>query len=171
MTNAPAPRRDVVELLVRVHTESRHVLALAEGLASASATVGSSEAARTVTTFVDARLPLHWEDEECSITPRLLGRHHVVDAALGQMHRDHLALDAPFARLKVLCRLLGKDISRLHALRFELQAAVRDARVRLEAHHALEESIVFPALRRLLPRHELEAIGDEIVARRQALAA
>jgi hypothetical protein len=171
VTNPPAERRDVVALLVNVHTESRHVLAVAEGLASSSATECCTEAARTVTEFIDTRLPLHWEDEERSIAPRLLGRHRVVDAALAQMQRDHLALDAPFSRLRVLCRLLGADISRLHALRFELQGAVRDARSRLEVHHALEESIVFPALRRLLPRHELEAIGDEIVARRQALAA
>ncbi len=171
MTDTPAPRRDVVELLVEAHTGSRHALALADSLAAASATEACTQTARTVTAFFDGSLPLHWEDEERSIAPRLRGRHRVVDSALAQMQRDHLALDAPFARLRLLCRLLGADISRLHALRFELASAVRDARARLDAHHALEESILFPALRRLLPSHELDAIGDEMAARRRALAA
>lgn len=160
------PQRDVVEVLLDAHIEARQVVSMAECLASGSATCAAKETATTIADHVEWMLPMHWDDEERSLAPRLQGRHYVVDDALSKMKLQHLALEAPLARLKLLCTVLSRDISRLHALRFELGAAARDLKDRLAEHHALEESIVFPALKRLLYVDELESIQEEMRQRR-----
>ena len=167
----PTQQRDVVELLLEAHIEARQIVSMAESLSSGSATCGARETATTIADHVEWMLPMHCDDEDQSVAPRLMGRHHVVDDALGKMKLQHLSLEAPMARVRLLCMILSRDISRLHALRFELGAAVKDLRERLEEHHALEESIVFPALKRLLYVDELESIGVEMRARRLAVAA
>jgi hemerythrin-like domain-containing protein len=168
---SPQPQRDVVEVLLDAHIEARQVVSMAECLSSGSATCGARETATTIADHVQWLLPMHFSDEEESLAPRLMGRHPVVDGALGKMKLQHLALDAPMARVRLLCMILSRDISRLHALRFELAAAAKDLRERLAEHHALEESIVFPALKRLLYVVELESIRGEMRARRVAVAA
>ena len=87
------------------------------------------------------------------------------------MKLQHLSLEAPLARVRLLCLVLSRDISRLHALRFELGAAAKDLRERLAEHFAFEESIVFPALKRFLFVDELTSIGLEMRARRMPAAA
>jgi hemerythrin-like domain-containing protein len=162
-------RRDVVDLLLDAHTEARHALALAEGLTGASATEACREAARAVVDYVDVLLPLHAEDEERTIAPKLRGRNPAVDRALDEASRHHRALQPAMARLRALCWLLSRDPTRLHAVRFELEQVVREARGHLDAHHALEESMVFPALKRVLYVDELEDIFDEMRTRRIAM--
>jgi hypothetical protein len=164
-------QRDVVELLLEAHTEARQVVSLAESLAHQSCTTETRELAQHVSDVVEWVLPLHCADEDRSVTSRLTGRNTVVDAALTQMRREHLALDAPMARVRLLCRVVARDVSGLHALRFELEAAASDLRARLERHQTFEESAVIPALKRLVFADELTAIADEMRARRQALAA
>jgi Hemerythrin HHE cation binding domain len=163
--------RDVVELLLEAHTEARQVVSLAESLAHQSCTSETRELAQHVSDFVEWMLPIHCADEDESVTSRLTGRNRVVDAALTQMHREHLALDAAMARLRLLCKMVARDVSRLHALRFELGSAAEDLRARLERHQTFEESAVIPALKRLLFADELTAIAGEMRARRQVLAA
>lgn len=135
-------QRDVVEVLLAAHIEARQVISMAESLSTGSATSGARDTATTICDHVEWLLPMHCEDEELSLAPRLLGRHHVVDNALAQMKRQHLALEAPLARVRLLCLILSRDICRLHALRFELGAAVKDLQQRLKEHHAFEESII-----------------------------
>jgi iron-sulfur cluster repair protein YtfE (RIC family) len=159
-------QRDVVEVLMDAHIEVRQIVSMAESLAEGSATSGARETATTVSDHVEWLLPMHFDDEELSLAPRLLGRHRVVDDAIAQMKLQHLALTAPLARLRLLCLVLSRDISRLHALRFEVGRAAKDLRERLAEHHALEESIVFPALKRLLYVDELESIQLEMRTRR-----
>ena len=164
-------QRDVVEVLLDAHIEARQMVTMAESLSTGSATCAAKETAITISDHVRWMLPLHWDDEENSLLPRLLGKHRVVDAALATMKRQHLALEAPLARLKLMCTVLSRDISRLHALRFELAAAAKDLKERLAEHHALEESIVFPALKKLLYVDELEVIQNEMRERRVSVAA
>jgi hypothetical protein len=164
-------QRDVVEVLLEAHVEVRQVVSRAESLASGNATAGARETAESISDYVEWMMPMHCADEDGSLAPRLKGRHHVVDEALLQMNRHHLALEAPLARLRLLCSMLARDISRLHALRFELGAAASDLKARLTEHHAFEESAIFPALKRLLYVDELESIGLEMRQRRLTLAA
>lgn len=168
MNAEPAVERDVVELLLQGHTEARHTAALAEALAGRSATPATQQTARELADRLEWLLPLHCEDEDGSVEPRLKGRHRVIDAALEELARQHLALEAPLARLRLVCRSVARDVTRLHALRFELSAAAVDLQRRLAAHHAFEESAVFPALKRLLYADELADIAREMCARRAA---
>ena len=161
-------QRDVVEVLLDAHVELRHVVCLADCLASGNATASARETAETISDYVEWMLPMHCADEDDSLAPRLAGRHRIVDDALAQMKREHLALEGPVARVRLLCRTLARDITRLHALRFELASAVDDLRARLEHHQALEESIIFPALKRMLYVDELESIQAEMRDRRAA---
>ena len=159
-------RADVVEVLLGAHIETRHTLTMADSLAQGSATPAAQALAAQVADYPEWLLPLHEADEDESLAPRLRGKHPVVDEALINMHRQHLALQGPLARLKLLCRQVAGDMSRLHALRFELSAAVGDLRARLKDHEAMEESIIFPALKRTLYVDELDSISDEMKARR-----
>jgi hemerythrin-like domain-containing protein len=159
-------RADVVEVLLSAHIETRHVLSVAETLAQSNATPSTGELAAQVADYLEWLLPLHHADEDESLAPRLKGKHPVVDEALVNMARQHLALQGPLARLKLLCRQVASDTSRLHALRFEVGSAVGDLRARLKEHEAMEESIVFPALKRTLYVDELDSISDEMKARR-----
>lgn len=161
----------MVEVLLDAHIQARQVVSMAQCLAEGSATSGARETATTISDHVEWLLPMHFEDEELSLAPRLQGRHHVVDGAIAQMKLQHLSLEAPLARVRLLCLVLSRDISRLHALRFELGAAAKDLRERLAEHFAFEESIVFPSLKRLLYVDELESIGLEMRARRMPAAA
>jgi hemerythrin-like domain-containing protein len=162
-------RRDVVEVLLESHIETRHVLSMADSLSQGSATAATQEVAAQVSDYLEWLLPLHEADEDESLAPRLKGKHPVVDEALISMRRQHLALQGPLARLKLLSRQVANDMSRLHALRFELASAAEDLRARLKEHEAMEESIVFPALKRTLYADELDSISDEMQARRAAL--
>ncbi len=163
--------RDVVEVLMEAHIESRQILALADALASGNATSASRDVAGRVADYLDWLLPLHQADEDESLSPRLEGKHPVVDAALENMRRQHMALQGPMARLKLLARQVANDALRLHALRFELSNAASDLRARLKEHEAMEESIVFPALKRMLYADELDSIAREMRERRALLAA
>lgn len=158
-------------MLLEAHVETRQVLAMAEALAAGNAVASSQDAAGRIADHLEWLLPLHCEDEEVSIEQRLKGRHPVVDDALTTMVRQHLALQGPLARLRLGCRMVARDVNRLHALRFELANASADLRARLEEHNSLEESIVFPALKRMLSVDELEDIAAEMTARRGSLAA
>lgn len=162
-------RRDVVEVLLEAHIETRHMLTMADSLSQGSATTATREIAAQISDYFEWLLPLHEADEDESLAPRLQGKHPVVDEALINMRRQHLALQGPLARLKLLCRQVANDTGRLHALRFELASAAEDLRARLKEHEAMEESIVFPALKRTLYVDELESISDEMKARRAAL--
>ncbi|MFZ5439282.1 MAG: hemerythrin domain-containing protein [Myxococcota bacterium] len=166
-----AEGRDVVEVLLEAHVELRHQLAHADALARASVTADARETAEGLSDYLECMLPLHCADEDRSLAPRLRGRHPVVDDALHQMERQHLALAAPLARLRLVCRMIARDVSRLHALRFELAAATDDVRACLTEHQALEESMIFPALKRVLYVDELESILSEMHQRRADAAA
>lgn len=166
--SASVTNRDVVELLLEAHVETRQVVALAASLATHSATEDSRETAQHVSDFVEWMLPLHCADEDRSVAPRLVGKNATVDLALTRMAHQHLSLEAPLTRLRVICRMIARDVTRLHALRFELSNAADDVQRRLDEHQAFEEAAVFPALKKLLYVDELESIGDEMRARRAA---
>jgi hypothetical protein len=168
---APVTNRDVVELLLEAHVETRQVVALACALSARSATADTRETAQHISDFVEWMLPLHCADEERSLVPRLVGKNATVDAALTRMQRQHATLEAPLTRLRLVCRMIARDVTRLHVLRFELAHAAEDVQRRLDEHQAFEEAAVFPALKKLLYVDELESIASEMRERRETDAA
>lgn len=157
---------DVVETLLESHAFARSTLALAERLCSAPSSESTRAVAEQVATFFGQQLLLHFADEESTLAPRLARRHKVLDETLAAMTLEHEQLRALLSRVVFLCRLVAGDASRLLALRFELSAAVEHLRGGLLAHQAKEESLLFPAVRRLLDWRDVEEMHAEMALRR-----
>lgn len=164
----PAAPGDAVDLLLECHVRIRSFLAMARRIAEgrgAPADEVAAAAARVHRYFTQA-LPLHAEDEERSILPRLRGRDPAVDRELDVMVEEHADHARPLAALVEACETLARDPGR-HAA---LAAAVGDATAELERHFAdhlaREEAVVFPAMRRLLDPAADAAIVREIRRRR-----
>lgn len=167
----PHASSDVVEVLLEEHVAARTFVALAQRLCSAPSGPSTAALAAQVSAYFSAGLERHFIDEERSIAPRLAGRNPVVDGALQALEREHPALRALAARVSFLCRLVARDVSRLLSLRFELASACESLERALARHHEREESLVFPALRRLLDFEDVAELAEEVFARRDAALA
>lgn len=158
---------DVVEALMAAHRRAHTALQLAASLGSASATETTAATAREIAWTLGEDLPRHMAHEQEVLAPHLAGRHAVVDVALRRMEQEHFQLSAGLAQVTTLCESIARDVTRLNALRFSLETAVRTLATRLDAHHAMEESIVLPAIRRLLPTPEQTTLRREMRRRRR----
>lgn len=165
--NRKTEAADLVELLLECHERIRRFAGLARAVAERS-DLPSDEVvdvcARVERYFVEA-LPLHVRDEEDSLLPRLRGREPDVDAALASMEAQH-AGHGPKLRavLDASAALRGSpsDASCKAALATAALELERD----FEEHLALEEAILFPAVRRLLADPVQAEIVAELRARR-----
>lgn len=165
---ALAIAEDAVELLLECHGRIRTFTELATRLATAE---GATEeeiagAAASVRRYFAEALPLHMQDEEESLLPRLAGRDRQVDAALVTMHRDHAGQSAALARMVELCGELASAPGRHGELAPALAGAAASVREHFERHLALEEEIVFPAVRAVLGDGVRTEIVRELRARR-----
>lgn len=167
-----APTRDPVELLLACHVRIRDHAALARELATARGVDASliQDAARDLERYHAIALPLHQEDEDASIRPRLeaAATSTAVREALARMGEEHAALERVVADLLPLWSALAVEPGR-HA---ELAPRLLEPTHRLgelwEQHLAPEETIIFPAIRASLSWAEAAAIRGEIEARRKA---
>jgi iron-sulfur cluster repair protein YtfE (RIC family) len=159
---------DAVDLLLECHQRIRSFLALSRRIAEAHDASSSeiAEAATRVRRYFTEALPLHARDEEDSVLPRLRGRDAAVDAALEAMAREHLEHERPLGVLVAGCQALSGDAGR----RAELVPSISAATTELERHFAghlqVEETVIFPAVRRLLDPAADREIVREIRARR-----
>src|SRR5512138_1878024 len=163
----PAPT-GTLDLLVECHERIRSFLALARRIADARSPAAEEvrQAAAQVSRYFSKALPLHAEDEERSILPRLLGRDPAVDAELETMRREHAEHERPMRALIDACDALELEPER-HS---ELAATVGQATSELERHFAAhlrrEEDVIFPAVRRFLDSQSDAQVVREIRARR-----
>ncbi len=161
---------DIVGLLLDCHQRIRQFTALARTLGEKSDVTPEqvADAAARVRRYFAQALPLHAEDEERSILPRLRGRDAALDQALDAMAREHGYHAEPLAELLELCDILVEHPDR-HA---ELMPRVARTAAQLDAHFtahlAAEESIVFPAIPRYLDEPTRAAMVRELRGRRQA---
>lgn len=157
---------DPVGLLLACHDRIRTFARLARAVAEADvAPAQRAEAAADVVRYFTHALPLHVEDEERSIAPRLRGRDPAVDAALDRMRADHDAHGAPLAALVAACRAIAAAPAE-HAVRAAGLAAVAAALIAdFDAHLACEEAVILPALA-ALPDGDRAAVRAEMSARR-----
>jgi iron-sulfur cluster repair protein YtfE (RIC family) len=165
---AGAVAEDAVGLLLECHQRIRTFAALASRLASAAG-AGPDEvrdAARRVRRYFAEALPLHAQDEEESILPRLRGRDPALDDALATMAREHREHEAPLARVLGACRTLERDPATLPRVAGPLAAAAAELEAHFARHLALEEAIVFPAMRGLFSASDDAAVVREMRARR-----
>lgn len=161
---------DIVDALLECHERIRQMTALARALSGAGPERRAEEvreAASRVRRYFTEALPRHVEDEEASIAPRLRGRDPEVDAALDEMGAEHQAHEARVARLVALCRTLEGAPDELAAARDELDQVSRFLEAEFAVHLEREETVILPALRRLLDADERAAIQAEMRARRR----
>lgn len=146
---------------IRLYLNLARQLAVAEDVSPRE----RREAARAVRRYFSLGLPLHVADEEELITPLLAGTDPHLDQALRMMNDEHDEHDRHVQRLIVLCHILEHDP--LHGdARAELARLATYLDGAFERHLALEEAIVFPALRRCPPAVQA-ALYTAIRRRRQ----
>jgi iron-sulfur cluster repair protein YtfE (RIC family) len=166
----PAASQDVVDLLLECHARIRSFCDLAVRLAEASRPSPAEivDAAERVRRYFAEALPLHAQDEEESILPRLAGRDPDVDQALVDMHREHREHEPMLERLLALTGELARAPERHEALAPELGRVARALRGHFDLHLSGEERLVFPAIRALVPEAERRTMLEELRARRAA---
>jgi iron-sulfur cluster repair protein YtfE (RIC family) len=158
---------DVVDLLLECHGRIRAFLGHARRLAATpGAPVAEAQelAGRVRRYFVEA-YPLHVADEDELVIPRLVDRGPDVDAALAAMHAEHRAHDEHVARLVALCAAIEAAPGDLAATAGALAEAVDALAAQVDPHLALEERVIFPALR-ALPQAERDEIRAGMKRRR-----
>jgi iron-sulfur cluster repair protein YtfE (RIC family) len=157
----------LVDLLLECHGRIRMFSALARTVgervdASAEETV---EACARCERYFREALPLHVADEEESLVPRLHGRATELDTALVAMaaqHAEHEAMVCALVEALARVRAAPGDVGARALLRECAGRACRD----FEAHLALEEEVVFPAVRALLGAMEQAEVVAALRARR-----
>ncbi len=158
---------DVVELLLACHGRIRSFVDLAQ-LTSSGRELPDAEVAQACARieryFVEA-LPLHVADEEQSILPRLLGQEHEVDRALLEMRAQHGEHESPLRALLESIRSVRLTPAEARHRDTLASTAERVSRAFTE-HLALEESIIVPAMRRLLTPEAQREVLREMRARR-----
>lgn len=166
------PRRDahdVVGALRQCHDRIRGFVALAGALAAtpgAPADEVRDAAARIEKYFTEA-LPLHVEDEDETIAPRVAGASPEVDAALATLSVEHDRHAPLVAELLAITRALVADPAALSARAGDLARVAAVLRADLDAHLALEERVIHPAIA-ALPAVAQEEIRAAMVTRRAA---
>jgi iron-sulfur cluster repair protein YtfE (RIC family) len=163
----PAAEAGLVELLLECHERIRRFCALARaaGEPGDAPVEQVSEACASVERYFGEALPLHVQDEEESILPRLSGHSPEVDRALATMQTQHAEHEPQLHAMSRACAALRQnptDVSR----RATLATAAEQLEISLEAHLRLEESVVFPAIRSALSDAVQADIVKELRARR-----
>lgn len=160
---------DLVGLLLECHQRIRTFTRLAQEVgrrAELPAAEAVEACARVERYFVQA-LPLHVEDEEASLLPRLRGRRADVDAALEVMHAQHAEHQAALTALLAAAAEVRRAPGAGHA-RGRLLAAATALSAEFERHLANEEQVLFPAVRALLDEGAQAQVIAELRARRQS---
>lgn len=170
VTIGRAPKKqDLVDALLECHERIRRFTELARELGVRSDLPASEvrdTCERCVRYFTDA-LPLHVADEEHSLVPRLAGLSPEVDGALATMeaqHREHQENLSRTVRALDGLRAAPSDSER----RAELHAAASALSAEFTLHLAMEETVLFPAIRKHLPVATQDLIASEVRARRDA---
>jgi iron-sulfur cluster repair protein YtfE (RIC family) len=157
---------ELVESLLECHGRIREFCELARALGQRRDLAASDVVdgcARVERYFVEA-LPLHVEDEERSILPRLQGRRADLDQALLRMQAEHEQHQHLLAELLSACRALAAA-PELPRWREALTSAALALSQEFEPHLRLEELLIFPELGQL-SEAERGIIKQELRARR-----
>ncbi len=159
---------DLVDLLLECHGRIRSFSVMARAAAERTDLPAGERAdacARVERYFTEA-LPLHVADEEDSVLPRLRGLDGEVDRALQAMHDQHAEHEAALRALLAAAAVVRSRPDD-PGPRTALAAAAAAIERAFAEHLRLEEEIIFPAMRRLLPAADLENMVAELRQRRE----
>ena len=164
------PSENAVDLLVACHQRIRH---FTSGLRNLSHAEGAtleeiSSAASAAHRYFSIALPLHEADEEETVRPRLaeIAKPELA-SALAAMAHQHQAVDDVIERLLPILVLLSKNPAKLPETHGELCGLTSALDEIFRGHLALEEEIIFPALRTGLPPGALAEVLREMQHRRK----
>ena len=141
----------VVVALLDCHARIREffTMAMAAGQRSEAGEELIKDAIQRVHRYFTLALPLHVQDEEESISPRMRGISDAVDRALDQMsaeHKTHMKLiDALVSACEVA--LASENIAK--SAKEQVLPAALVANGAMMAHLDLEEGVLFPVLDKL----------------------
>lgn len=158
------------DVLAECHDRIRRFTKLAEWLARASDKPEREirENAESVLRYFTIALPRHSADEDESIAPRLLALPvpDEIRVAVGTMTRQHVTIEDTLAQLVPAWRDLVAEPGSLVDRALTMERDVEQLQRLWDTHLFLEETIVFPAARALLPAAVHEEILREMRARR-----
>jgi len=137
---------------------------LARHLPEHGADADARAAAGAILRYFDSAAPNHHADEEASVFPRLLARAPEARELIARLERDHHATFAPLW-LKLRPLLAGIASGQRANLP---PALVRAAEAAYDEHIAVENDVLLPMCADVLKPEELDAIGAEMAARRNA---
>lgn len=161
------------ELLAGCHDRVRRSLALLQRLAAHVAGNGidapARSAAHDVLRYFDLAAPLHHQDEERHIVPRLqASADPALQAAAVQMLAEHGRIEALWQALRLELQALIDAVDGPHTgpAQARLQT-LADAFVAVhQPHLALEDGLVFPSVADLVDAAERQTMGAEMAQRR-----
>jgi len=158
-------------VLVDCHQRMRQFTALAAELAAHPEAPPEEvrEVAAKVHRYFTVALPLHEEDEERSLFPRLLALAPELAPAIAALREDHVAHAERVGTLLEVCRQLAAAPERSVALRARLASAAEALADTWRVHLLVEERDIFPAVRTVLSAAERSAIREEMRKRRADL--
>lgn len=168
--SAPGPGfEEPFEMLQACHERVGRMLALLHKLRAHMRMHGADDqvrqAARDVMRYFDVAAPQHHRDEELHVFPALLALHDAGLAALvARLQQDHVQMDARWKPARSLLEALAQGERTAFN---EADDAVLDAFAKLyDGHAEAEESVAFPRAAAAMEPGRLEAMGQEMAARR-----
>lgn len=163
-----AGQNDLVGMLSACHERIRRFVRLAHQAATRwDVPIDQvTQACDDVERYFREALPLHVADEEQSIEPRLRGISPPVDEALAAMAAQHRGHDA---KVEALLRSTGdvRSDPQSKPARTALEEAATNLEHDFAEHLALEERVIFPAIREHLSPEAQAAIIAELRQRRK----
>ena len=173
MGKRDASQVDAIDLLLECHTRIRTFTAVALRLGQDASLDDATilGGARSVARYFTLALPLHEQDEEVSILPRLRGQSPQLDQSLDRMLRDHKAHELHVQGVILACEGLVATPARAPSLRVRLVEHARALLAHWASHLVEEEIVLFSAVRSALSAGEQAAILLEIRRRRELVSA
>jgi hypothetical protein len=166
----PAAELDVASFFATCHTRIRDFTDIAARLGDVPNLSAEKipQAARSLHWFFSVALPLHAEDEDRSVAPRLLARgiSQEVEDALVLQATQHPVIDEISEGIAQSLRGVTDAVT-LAPVAARVAALADGLNALWGVHLELEERIIFPAIQ-CLPRGDVEAILAECHARRSA---
>jgi iron-sulfur cluster repair protein YtfE (RIC family) len=167
---SPPKTEDAVDLLIGCHQRIRHFTGVAVKLAHAQGTTPEevAQAAAAAHRYYTVSLPLHEADEEETVRPRLdvVGDEKLRHALLA-MTDQHLAIDELLERLLPLLAMVRNNPQTIHAAGSEMCSITKALDEMFRAHLQLEEEVIFPAIRGVLPENARAEMLSEMQGRRK----
>jgi iron-sulfur cluster repair protein YtfE (RIC family) len=170
LTSQQAKTEDAVDLLLGCHQRIRHFTGVAIKLAHAqgAATEEIGQAAAAVHRYYSVSLPLHEADEDQTLQPRLRAvADEQVRHALLAMGEQHQVIDELIGRLLPLLVLVRNNPGTLPEVGGEMCAIMKALEEIFRAHLQMEEEVIFPAIRQVLPESARAEILREMQERRK----